>query len=116
LIGIHRGRDRIVVGFTTPMQSVYITTKIVSLNPVHDKEYSIQYYVIKFVQQLAAGQWFSPGTPVSSINKNDHHDITEILLKVVLNTINPPPPPVLIVKCLVTMLILYYVLNLSVML
>ena len=73
------------------MQSVYITTKIVSLNPVHDKEYSIQYYVIKFVQQLAAGQWFSPGTPVSSINKNDHHDITEILLKVVLNTINPPP-------------------------
>jgi membrane-anchored protein YejM (alkaline phosphatase superfamily) len=31
----------------------------------------------------------SPGTPVSSTNKTDHHDITEILLKVVLNTINP---------------------------
>jgi hypothetical protein len=46
--------------------------------------------VIKFVQRLAAGQWFSPGTPVSSTNKNDHHDITEILLKVVLNTITPP--------------------------
>jgi hypothetical protein len=27
------------------------------------------------------------GTPVSSINKTDRHDITEILLKVVLNTI-----------------------------
>jgi hypothetical protein len=27
-------------------------------------------------------------TPVSSINKTDHHDITEILLKVALNTIN----------------------------
>jgi hypothetical protein len=26
-------------------------------------------------------------TPVSSTNKTDHHDITEILLKVVLNTI-----------------------------
>ena len=32
-------------------------------------------------------QWFSPGTLVSSIYKNDHHDIIEILLKVALNTI-----------------------------
>jgi hypothetical protein len=31
---------------------------------------------------------FSPGTPVSSTNKTDSHDITEILLKVALNTIN----------------------------
>jgi hypothetical protein len=29
---------------------------------------------------------FSPGTPVSSINKTDRHDVTEILLKVTLNT------------------------------
>ena len=36
---------------------------------------------------LAAGRWFSPGTLVSSTNKTDSHDITEILLKVVLNTI-----------------------------
>jgi hypothetical protein len=28
---------------------------------------------------------FSPGTLVSSTNKPDHHDIAEILLKVVLN-------------------------------
>ena len=35
---------------------------------------------------LAAGQWFSPGTPVSSTNKTDRHDITVILLKVALNT------------------------------
>jgi hypothetical protein len=27
------------------------------------------------------------GTPISSTNKTDHHDIAEILLKVVLNTI-----------------------------
>jgi hypothetical protein len=33
------------------------------------------------------GQWFSPDTPVSSTNKTDCHDIAEILLKVVLNTI-----------------------------
>jgi hypothetical protein len=31
---------------------------------------------------------FSPGTPVSSTNKTDSHDITEIVLKVALNTIN----------------------------
>jgi hypothetical protein len=33
------------------------------------------------------GQWFSPGALIYSINKTDRHDITEILLKVVLNTI-----------------------------
>ena len=38
-------------------------------------------------QSLATSQWFSPGTPVSCTNKTDHHDITEILLKVALNTI-----------------------------
>jgi hypothetical protein len=31
--------------------------------------------------------WFSLGTPVSSTNKTDRHDIAEILLKVALNTI-----------------------------
>jgi hypothetical protein len=34
------------------------------------------------------GRWFSPGTPVSSTNKTDNDYITEILLKVGLNTIN----------------------------
>ena len=38
-------------------------------------------------QWLVAGRWFSPDTPVSSTNKTDRHDITEILLKVALNTI-----------------------------
>jgi hypothetical protein len=35
-----------------PVQSVPITTKIVSLNPVHGKVYSMQHYVIKFVSDL----------------------------------------------------------------
>jgi hypothetical protein len=38
------------------------------------------------------GRWFSPGIPVSSTNKTDCHDITEKLLKVVLNTINQIKP------------------------
>ena len=40
----------------------------------------------------ATGQWFSPGTAVSDTNKTDRHDITEILLKVALNTINLNQP------------------------
>jgi hypothetical protein len=34
-----------------------------------------------------AGGWFSPGTPVSFTIKTGRHGITEILLKVVLNTV-----------------------------
>jgi hypothetical protein len=37
---------------------------------------------------LVTGQWFSPNTPVSSTIKTDHQDVTEILLKVALNTKN----------------------------
>ena len=44
----------------------------------------------KFVSRTA-GRWFSPGTPVSSTNKTDHHDITEILLKVALNILTLTP-------------------------
>ena len=38
-------------------------------------------------QLLADGRWFPPGTPASSTTKTGRHDITEILLKVTLNTI-----------------------------
>ena len=40
----------------------------------------------KVCQRLAAGRWFYMGTSVST-KKTDRHDITEILLKVALNTI-----------------------------
>ena len=69
-----------------PVQSVPITTTVVSSNPAHGDVYSIQLYVIKFVSDLSL---VSPGTPVSSTNKADHHDITQVLLKVALNTITP---------------------------
>ena len=42
----------------------------------------------KVCQWLATGCWFSPGTQVSSNNKADCHNITKLLLKVALNTIN----------------------------
>jgi hypothetical protein len=49
--------------------------------------YSIQHYVIKFVCDLRQVGGFFPCSPVSSTNKTDRHDISEILLKVALNTI-----------------------------
>ena len=42
----------------------------------------------KVDQLLAHGRWFSPGTPAPSTTKTGRHDITEILLKVALSTIN----------------------------
>ena len=37
----------------------------------------------------SSGQWFTPGTPVSSTNKTVHHYTAELLLKVAFNTITP---------------------------
>jgi hypothetical protein len=77
-----RGRD-----LQLPMQSaVPITIDFVSSNL--DQGYRCTTLCDKICQWLATGQWFSPGPPVSSNNKTDRHDITEILLKVALNTIN----------------------------
>jgi hypothetical protein len=67
------------------MQSVPITSEFESCSR---EVYSIQYYVIKFCQWPAPDLWFCLGIPVFSTNKTDDNDITEILLKVALNTIN----------------------------
>jgi hypothetical protein len=70
-VGGSHGRDRMVVGYTTThMQSVPFITKV----------FNATFYVIKFYQSLEV-------SAVSSTNKTDHYNITEILLKVVLYTI-----------------------------
>jgi hypothetical protein len=43
----------------------------------------------KVSQWLVTGQWFSSDTPISATNKTNRHDMTEVLLKVALNTIIP---------------------------
>jgi hypothetical protein len=51
----YRGRDRMIVEFTTTCastESLPIITKVVSLNPAHGKVYLIQQYVINFVSDL----------------------------------------------------------------
>ena len=45
----------------------------------------------KGCQWLATGRWFFPGPSVSPTNKTDSHDITEILLKVAINTTKKKP-------------------------
>jgi hypothetical protein len=73
------------------MQSVPITTNVLSSNPVQARftQYNMS-LCDKVCKLLATGWWFSPVTPVSSTNKTDRHDRTEILLKVVLYTITSP--------------------------
>ena len=57
-----RGHERMVVGLATTCAVSTITTKVESSNPDHGE--------------------------VSSTNKTDRHNITEILLEVALNTTN----------------------------
>ena len=81
------GLDCLVVGFTTTYAiSVY---HYLSCEFESHSWWSVLDTMVckKVCQWLATGQWFSPGTPVSSTNKIDCHDITEILLKAELNTL-----------------------------
>ena len=59
--------------------------------------------MIRFIQGLETCRWFSPSTPISSTNKTDSHDISEILLKVALNTIIQTKPVML-------QLVIYHIL------
>ena len=84
-----RGHEHMVVGFTTTYAtSIYNHQRS---NPAHGVVYSLQHHVIKFVSNLRLVDDFLQVLPVSSSNKTDLHDITEILLKVVLITIECQP-------------------------
>ena len=80
------------------MQSVPITTDVASSNLDQGEVYLISHYMIKFVSDLRQVGGCSPCPPVSSTNKTDRHDITEILLKVALNTINKTNQPTLLLQ------------------
>ena len=84
---MRRGRGRMVVGFITTC----------GINACHHSSCEFESRSWRGIlettlcdevcQWLATGRWCTPGTPVSSINKTDRRDITEILPKVALNTI-----------------------------
>ena len=77
-------RDHMIVGFTTTSATSayhHWCCEFKSLSGCTTLCYKVG-------QWLAKGRWFSQGPPVSSTNKTDRHDITEILLEVALNNIN----------------------------
>ena len=76
----HRGRDCMCNRCLSPLK-LWVQTPL--LQGVFDSTLRE-----KVCQWLVTGRWFSQGTSVSSTNKADFHDITEILLNVALNTIN----------------------------
>ena len=83
-----RGCDCMVIGFTTTYSiSVYQHLRY-EFESRSGEVYWMQHYVIKFVSDLQQVSGFSPGSLISSTSKTDRHDITEILLKVALNTKN----------------------------
>jgi hypothetical protein len=65
-----------------PKQLVSFTTNVASSNPA--QAMCTRYNVLSVNW---AGRLFSPGTLVSTTDKTDSHNITEILLKVAFNTI-----------------------------
>jgi hypothetical protein len=80
------GRDHMVVGLDLPVQSVPITTQVVSLNPVHGEVYSMQHYVIKFISDLRqVGDflwvlWFPPDVHPMNTQKNHSNCLTDVVL------------------------------------
>jgi hypothetical protein len=64
------------------MQSVPITTDVDGSNPTQGNVYIIMLVTCNMLVIFS-------GYSVSTTNKTDRHDITEILLKVALSTIKP---------------------------
>ena len=83
-------RNKCIYNFSFIFKLEAMVVINVNLNPLRQ---GVLYTTLcdKVCQWLAAGWWFSPGTPVTSTNKTDGHDITEILLKVALKHHNSNP-------------------------
>ena len=77
--GRGHGCDNIVVVFTTLCA--------ISSNPVHGEVYSRQHYMIKFLSNFRQVSGFPRVLQFPQPIKTDRHDITETLLKALLNTI-----------------------------
>ena len=90
--------DPMVVGFTTTCAISVYPQWSCKFKPFSWWGVLNTTWCVKVCQGLVTCRWFPPGTPVSSTNKTDCHDITEILLKVALNTINQPNPNFMILS------------------
>ena len=90
LIILYRGchdQDRMVIGFTTTCAISAYHRLSCEFEPRSWQGVLDTTLCDKVCQWLATDRWFFPGTLASSTNKTNRHDITEILLKMALNTI-----------------------------
>ena len=83
---------RLLWGIVVVVQSVSITTKVVKSNSAHGEVYSIQHYVRTFASDLRQVGSFLPVLRFPPpITMTSTIWLTEILLKVALNTITKTP-------------------------
>ena len=83
-----RGRDRMIVGLQLPICNQYLSPLMLWVRTPFRRGVLDATLCDKVCQWLDTCGWFSPGTPISSTNKTDPHDIAKLLPKVALNTIN----------------------------
>jgi hypothetical protein len=102
---IHRATGEMNIRFQR------LINQIATYSKVKDCFISWKCFIIIYLQihrhtnKITTVRWFSPGTPVSSTYKTDRHDITEILLKGALNTINQTNLLLLIYKIQIDVII-----------
>ena len=83
----HRGV--VVIVWQLDLQLLMQSVPLTLFKPRSGKVYFIQHYVIKFISDLRHVDGFL--WVLRYTNKTDYHDITEILLKVALNTVTLTP-------------------------
>jgi hypothetical protein len=81
----HGGHDRMVVGFTINYASSAYHHWCCEFESRSGR--GVQHYVIKFISDLRQVDGFLRVFRFPPSSKTDRHDITEILLKVAINTI-----------------------------
>jgi hypothetical protein len=91
LLYIRGRRGRMIVGFTTTCAISVYHHYICEFEPRLWRGELDTILCDMVCQWLATGPWFTLGSPVSSTNKTDCHDMAEMLLKVALNTITITP-------------------------
>jgi hypothetical protein len=75
-----RGRDHMVVWFYNYICNQCLSPLMLWVRIPLSRNVLDTTLCDKVCQWLATGQWLSPGTPISSTNKTDHHDINTITL------------------------------------
>jgi hypothetical protein len=83
-----RGYDRMVVGFATTCATSAYHHQSCEFEPCSCRGVLDITLCDKVCQLPVTGCWFYPSNPVSSTNKTDRHNITDILLKVAIHIIN----------------------------